>query len=158
MRALRYVIVISAFAACSVSADVTGKVVRVLDGDTVDVLSGQRTTRVRLYGIDAPEKAQAYGQRSRQALTNMVAGKTVTAVGDERDVYGRLLATIMLDTLDINAMQVSDGMAWAYRYKGRVTIPDYLGLEQQAKAAERGLWAQPGAVAPWEWRKQNIRN
>ncbi|MDM2765753.1 thermonuclease family protein [Citrobacter sp. Cpo150] len=158
MRGINWGIVWVLGVSCSVNADVTGKVVRILDGDTIEVLSGQQATRIRLNGIDAPEKAQAYGQRSRQALSALIAGKTVTAVGETRDMYGRLLATIMLERMDVNAVQVATGMAWVYRYKGQAVVPEYLKLEQQAKSEGRGLWAQPRAVAPWDWRKQNAHN
>lgn len=85
-------------------ADINGRVVRVLDGDTVDVLeaSGERT-RVRLAGIDAPEKAQPFGQRSRQMLNARIAQQSVLITGEERDLYGRLLGTIWLGNEDMNA-------------------------------------------------------
>ncbi|EJJ2088074.1 thermonuclease family protein [Salmonella enterica] len=136
-------------------ADITGKIVRVLDGDTVEILAGNVATRVRLNGIDAPEKAQPFGQRSRQALTAIVSGKTVLAVGDRRDRYGRLLATLILNGRDVNAMQVYRGMAWAYRYQGNASVPAYLRFEQEAKTARRGLWAEKEAIEPSIWRREN---
>ncbi|MDV5241843.1 thermonuclease family protein, partial [Leclercia adecarboxylata] len=86
-------------------------------------------TRVRLNGIDAPEKAQPFGQRSRQSLTEMTAGKVVHIAGNNRDRYDRLLGTVWYDSKDINAVQVLTGMAWAYRYRGKAAIPAYAGLE-----------------------------
>ncbi|EKY5338474.1 thermonuclease family protein [Salmonella enterica] len=136
-------------------ADITGKIVRVLDGDTVEILAGNVATRVRLNGIDAPEKAQPFGQRSKQALTAIVSGKTVLAVGDRRDGYGRLLATLILNGRDINATQVSSGMAWVYRYQGHATEPEYLRYEQDARTARRGLWSEGEPVEPTIWRKQH---
>ncbi|HCR2142849.1 TPA: thermonuclease family protein [Enterobacter hormaechei subsp. steigerwaltii] len=136
-------------------ADITGKIVRVLDGDTVEILAGNVATRVRLNGIDAPEKAQPFGQRSKQALTAIVSGKTVLAVGDRRDGYGRLLATLILNGRDINATQVSSGMAWVYRYQGHATEPEYLRYEQDARTARRGLWSEGEPVEPAIWRKQH---
>ena len=136
-------------------ADITGKIVRVLDGDTVEILAGNLATRVRLNGIDAPEKAQPFGQRSRQALTAIVSGKTVLAVGDRRDRYGRLLATLILNGRDVNAMQVYSGMAWAYRYQGNASVPAYLRFEQEAKTAKRGLWAEKEAIEPSIWRREH---
>lgn len=135
-------------------ADITGRIVRVLDGDTVEILVGDISTRVRLNGIDAPEKNQPFGQRSRQALTDIVAGKTVLALGDRRDQYGRLLATLMINGSDINAMQVYSGMAWVYRYQGNATVPAYLRYEQEAKIARRGLWALKDAIEPSFWRRE----
>ncbi|MEB6579971.1 thermonuclease family protein [Enterobacter quasiroggenkampii] len=136
-------------------ADITGKIVRVLDGDTVEIVAGNVATRVRLNGIDAPEKAQPFGQRSRQALTAIVSGKTVLAVGDRRDRYGRLLATLILNGRDINATQVSSGMAWVYRYQGNATEPEYLRYERDARTARRGLWSEGEPVEPAIWRKQH---
>ncbi|EHX7722180.1 thermonuclease family protein [Enterobacter kobei] len=135
-------------------ADITGKIVRVLDGDTVEILAGNVATRVRLNGIDAPEKAQPFGQRSRLALTAIVGGKTVLAVGEKRDRYGRLLATLMLDGRDINATQVYSGMAWVYRYKGLATEPEYLRYERDARTARRGLWSEKEPVEPSIWRQR----
>ncbi|EDH8415618.1 nuclease [Salmonella enterica subsp. enterica serovar Enteritidis] len=135
-------------------ADITGKIVRVLDGDTVEILAGNVATRVRLNGIDAPEKAQPFGQRSRQALTAIVGGNTVLAVGEKRDRYGRLLATLILDGRDINAIQVYSGMAWVYRYKGLATEPEYLRYERDARTARRGLWSEKEPVEPSIWRQR----
>ncbi|EBZ0757986.1 TPA: nuclease [Escherichia coli] len=136
-------------------ADITGKIVRVLDGDTVEILAGNVATRVRLNGIDAPEKAQPFGQRSRQALTAIVGGNTVLAVGEKRDRYGRLLATLILDGRDINAIQVYSGMAWVYRYKGLATEPEYLRYERDARTARRGLWSEKEPVEPSIWRQRH---
>lgn len=135
-------------------ADINGRVVRVLDGDTVDVLqaSGERT-RVRLAGIDAPEKAQPFGQRSRQILSARIAQQPVLITGEERDRYGRLLGTLWLRNEDINAGQVRAGMAWAYRYRGRAVTPSYAALEQRAREQREGLWADPAPVEPWRWRQ-----
>ncbi|AYN25651.1 nuclease (plasmid) [Buttiauxella sp. 3AFRM03] len=135
-------------------ADISGKVVRVLDGDTVEIMAEGVATRVRLNGIDAPEKMQPFGQRSKKVLTEMVAGKIVLAVGDKQDRYGRLLATLMLDGRDINATQVYSGMAWVYRYKGNATTPAYLRYEQDARTARRGLWSENQPVEPAIWRRQ----
>ncbi|EAB8175330.1 thermonuclease family protein [Shigella sonnei] len=134
-------------------ADLNGKVVRVLDGDTVEILVGQQTTRVRLNGIDAPEKDQPYGQRSRQYLTGLIGGKQVVAIGGNKDRYGRLLATIILHNQDVNAIQVYAGMAWAYRYQGRLTVERYADYEHNAKSANRGLWSQKDPIEPRKWRK-----
>ena len=120
--------------AFSASADISGRIVRVLDGDTVEILDpGNRLTRVRLAGIDAPEKSQPYGQRSRQELSSMVAQRPVTVTGSEMDRYGRLLGTIWLGMTDVNAAQVRKGLAWAYRYHGKPVRPDYAVLEAEAR-------------------------
>lgn len=102
--------------AFSAGADIIGRIVRVLDGDTVDVLeTGNKLTRVRLAGIDAPEKNQPFGQRTRQELSSMVAQRPVTVTGEETDRYGRLLGTVWIGRTDVNAEQIRKGLAWAYR-------------------------------------------
>lgn len=141
-------------------ADIDGRIVRILDGDTLEVLSDTGAlTRVRLEGIDAPEKTQPFGQRSRQALTKMTAGKVVHISGNKHDRYGRLLGTIWYESTDINAVQVKTGMAWAYRYQEKAVIPAYADLEAEARKSRAGLWVEPAQVEPWRWRKmQNNDN
>ncbi|MBL1875120.1 nuclease, partial [Klebsiella pneumoniae] len=101
------------------------KVVRAIDGDTVQVYDGATNTRVRLYGIDAPESKQAFGQKAKQAMTQMAANKVVVIEDHGQDVYGRMLGTLYLNNQDLNAVMVAEGMAWAYRYQGRLTVPQY---------------------------------
>ncbi|WP_241825902.1 thermonuclease family protein [Izhakiella australiensis] len=135
-----------------VRADVRGRVVWVLDGDTVEIYNGHQRQRVRLMGIDAPEKFQPFGQRSRRALGALISGKTVTAVGKKQDYYGRLLAIIRLNGRDINARQVATGMAWAYRFHNKAQNAGYALLEQQARRKRIGLWAGKQVIEPWRWR------
>ena len=135
-------------------ADISGHVVRIIDGDTLEVLSENGIqTRVRLNGIDAPEKAQPFGQRSRQALTDLTAGKLIQVTGYNRDRYGRLLGTAWYNSTDINAEQVMKGLAWAYRYQGNAMIPAYERLEETARKNRTGLWSDPAPIEPWRWRK-----
>ncbi|EKE6653183.1 thermonuclease family protein [Salmonella enterica subsp. enterica serovar Bredeney] len=122
----------------AVQATLTGRVVRVIDGDTVVVLTAPATeVRIRLAGIDAPEKGRG-GEIS----------------GDSRDRYGRTLGTIWADGRDINAELVCGGMAWAYRVRNEVQNPAYLQCENTAREQKKGLWQEPSPVPPWQWRKQ----
>ena len=117
-----------------VSADINGRIVRVLDGDTVEILGeGNQLKRVRLAGIDAPEKNQPFGQRSRQELSSMVTQRIVTVTGEDEDRYGRLLGTVWLGAKDVNAEQIRKGLAWAYRYHGKPVRSDYATLEDEAR-------------------------
>ncbi|HHO9701264.1 thermonuclease family protein [Citrobacter braakii] len=135
------------------SADIQGRVIRVIDGDTIEVLQvTNERSRVRLDGIDAPEKKQAFGQRSRQFLNNQVGQQIVVVTGDKTDRYGRILGTVWLEDQDVNAMQVGNGMAWAYRYHGKASNSEYLRMEKEARKEKRGLWADPDPVEPWKWR------
>lgn len=138
------------------SADINGRIVRVLDGDTVEILGeGNQLTRVRLAGIDAPEKNQPFGQRSRQELSSMVAQRIVNVTGEDEDRYGRLLGTVWLGTKDVNAEQIRKGLAWAYRYHGKPVRVDYATLEDEARRQASGLWSVPGQTEPWRWRSQH---
>lgn len=135
-------------------ADFSGTVVRIVDGDTLDILVANRPVRVRLAQIDAPERSQAYGARARQALSALAFRRVVTVADVGPDQFGRQLGTIFVGGANINAAMVDRGMAWAYRrYLGDRSL---IRLEQQARAARRGLWADPAPVAPWRFRRSTV--
>ncbi len=103
----------------------TGKVVKVADGDSITVLDNTNTQhRIRLQGIDAPERKQAFGNASRKHLASLVAGKTVTVEWAKRDRYGRIVGFVLVDGQDVNLVQVKAGMAWFYRYYQRELSPE----------------------------------
>lgn len=134
--------------------------VRVIDGDTVEVLvEGQQSERVRLLGVDAPESKQEFGQNSKQTLENCVASGPVTISYKETDRYDRLLGKVIAGGVDCNHEQVKVGSAWHYKQyqKGQPAgdATKYSASELQAKNAEVGLWANPNAQEPWDWRKSN---
>lgn len=135
-------------------ADFSGRVVKVLDGDTIDVLVDRKPVRVRLAEIDAPERKQAFGSRSRQALDALVAGQVVTVADAGRDRYGRVLGTVYASGVNVNAEMVRQGMAWAWVYRQYPSDKQLLVLEEDARAGRRGLWADPAPVPPWEFRRQ----
>lgn len=135
-----------------------GEVVGLADGDTVTVLDAQRVQhKIRLAGIDAPEKGMPWGQKSKEALSDRVYRRTVTVEWQKQDRYGRLVGKIMVDGRDANLAQVADGMAWHYKdYQNEQTLEDrlrYAQAELDARNGRRGLWAEPEPVAPWTWRK-----
>jgi endonuclease YncB( thermonuclease family) len=130
---------------------VVGKVVRVSDGDTLTLLVDRKQLKVRLIEIDAPESKQAFGERSRKSLGEMCAGQQATVRYSTRDKYGRVLGRVQCQGVDANAEQVRRGMAWVYdRY---VTDRSLYGLQNDARAAHIGLWADKHPTAPWDWRK-----
>ncbi|KAA0178868.1 thermonuclease family protein [Cupriavidus gilardii] len=146
-----------------VAAEIRGEVVAIVDGDTVDVLvAKRRPIRIRLAHIDAPERAQPFGSRSRQHLASLVYRQPVRVVEEGIDRYGRALGIVQLqrciephvcvDVRNANEEMVSAGMAWAYRFGGRPTDPRLASLEEQARRQRRGLWAQVRPIPPWEWR------
>jgi endonuclease YncB( thermonuclease family) len=137
------------FAHCAY-AEVSGKVIGISDGDTLTVLVKRQQIKVRLTEIDAPEKAQAFGNRSKQSLSALCYGKPAKLDDRGKDRYWRTLARVHCDGIDANAEQVRRGMAWVYdRY---VTDRSLYGLQDEARGARRGLWADPAPVPPWEWR------
>lgn len=141
-----------ALSALSAHADFTGKVIRILDGDTLEVLVDRKPMRVRLAQIDAPEKSQPFGTRSRQRLAELAFGREVIVREHGQDRYGRHLGTVVTDGQDVNRAMVEAGMAWAYRqYLNDRTL---LTTEAAARRSGRGLWADPEPVAPWLWRSR----
>jgi endonuclease YncB( thermonuclease family) len=135
-------------------AEITGRVVAVHDGDTISVLVAGRPVRVRLAGIDAPERGQPFSNASRHALESRVAGRDVRVVERGRDGYGRVLGRVYVDGVDVNAEQVRSGYAWVFRRYAQDA--ELIALQAEAKAARRGLWRDPRAMAPWEWRDRRV--
>ena len=129
---------------------ITGKVVSVTDGDTVRVLDAANVQhKVRLDGIDAPERGQPFGTVARDRLAALVMGKAVTVHSDGRDKYGRTLGRIEIEGQDVNRTLVAEGLAWHYvRYSDDATLAE---AEREARAAQRGLWRDPAPVPLWEW-------
>lgn len=134
----------------------SGKVVALSDGDTITVLKDRKQIKVRLEGIDAPEKNQAFGSKSKTALSDLVGGKTVTVHKTGEDRYGRTLARVIADQQDLSALMVSQGMAW--HYKEYSDDEDLAKLEERARADKVGLWADENALPPWEFRKRRKIN
>ena len=127
-------------------ATVTG----VADGDTLYADIEGHSIRIRLAQIDAPEKAQAFGRRSEQSLRELVGKRQVLLSWKSLDRYGRPIAQVSIDGMDVNAEQVKRGFAWVFRRYSN--DPALLELEAQAKSAGLGLWADPHPIAPWDWR------
>ena len=145
------------------SQTLTGRVVRIADGDTITVLDSSDTQhRIRLAGIDAPESHQAFGTRAKKSLSEMVFGKYVTIVYEKTDQYGRIVGKILLNGKDINLEQVKAGMAWHYKEYQREQTPEdrdlYAAAEEEARKARRGLWQDPEPVEPSAFRKEEKRN
>ncbi len=141
-------------AACAKVDRNVGRVVGVTDGDTVRVLVNDPTpkeVRVRLHGIDAPERNQAFGTRARQELSSLVFGKTVRLQKVDTDRYGRTVARLVVDGRDVNAEMVRRGFAWWYeRYAP--DDPVLKAAQREARAGKLGLWRDARPVPPWEFR------
>lgn len=146
-------LVLLCVAAAHARADFCGRVVKVHDGDTVTVLMGGVERRVRLVGIDAPERGQPYASASRRGLAARVGGRVVVVVESGTDTYGRTLGRVLVAGTDANAAQVQDGFAWVYRRFEN--DPALIAQEAEAKAAGRGLWRDPEPLPPWVWRERH---
>ncbi len=136
-----------------------GKVIKVIDGDTITLLlNNYEQRKIRLYGIDAPERRQPFGNKSKQMLSQMIARKEATAECIGKDRYNRDICVIWLDNNDINALMVFNGGAWVYRkyYSGT----SYYQYESEAKRKHTGLWktSESKAIPPWQWRHGKSQN
>lgn len=131
----------------------SGKVVKITDGDTIQVMLNGKAEKIRLAGIDTPEKKQPFGQAATRYNRSLSAQKIVTVRVETTDRYGRLVGEVFLpDGRSLNRELVRAGYAWWFRkYSDDQTIGE---LENEARQARRGLWIDPNPVAPWEWRKE----
>ena len=150
------------------AAEIVGRVVAVADGDTITVLDANKEWhKIRFGGIDAPERKQPFGTRSRQNLARYVAGKEVRLNCHKVDRYHRKVCKVWVQpsdcprcgkTLNVGLAQVTDGMAWWYRrYAGEQSAEDrgrYESAEEEARLRERGLWRDTEPMPPWEWRRK----
>ena len=163
----RFIILLLLGFSASVIADINGKVVVVTDGDTIRVLDANRVQhKIRLAGIDAPERGQPFGNASRKYLASLVAGKAVRIESTKKDRYGRVLGKVWVQprdcpscgkTLNANHAQILAGMAWRYLDYVKDLSPEdrgrYESAEAEARKRKRGLWSEANAIPPWAWRR-----
>lgn len=141
------------------SADFSGKVVGVSDGDTITVLKGRATVKVRLHGVDTPETAQPFGSAAKKRTSALVFGKMVSVEVRDTDAYGRTVGWVTFEHAEgrsssLNEVLVADGYAWWYRfYAPREQVLER--AEAEARKAKRGLWSAPDPIAPWDWRRRD---
>jgi endonuclease YncB( thermonuclease family) len=132
---------------------ITGKVVAVADGDTLTVLDVVKNPhKIRLHGIDAPEKAQAFGTKAKKSLATLVFQKDVTVTVVDTDRYGRMVGKVKRGDLDVNLALVKGG--WCWRYTTYDKKSEYAAAQAEARAARRGLWADSEPIPPWEFRRR----
>jgi len=130
----------------------TGRVVSITDGDSITVLSNGAQVKIRLVGVDAPERKQPFGTRAREHLASLVHEKDVTIETSGQDRYGRTLGVVYVGGKNVNAAMVESGMAWHYvQYSKDKRL---MIVEHDAREFKRGLWADPEPVPPWEWRRR----
>jgi endonuclease YncB( thermonuclease family) len=147
----------------SAAADeLAGRVVRIIDGDTLVLLveegAEKRQEKIRLAGIDCPERGQDFGERARQALAGYAFDREVVIDWGKRDRWDRVIGKVLVDGTDANLALVRDGLCWWYRkYAHEQSAVDqalYESAEDRARAERRGLWVDPNPVPPWEWRRR----
>ncbi|HZR82061.1 MAG TPA: thermonuclease family protein [Candidatus Binatia bacterium] len=133
------------------AGDLRGKVTRVRDGDTIEIRRGGETIRVRVSGIDCPERGQPWSAKAKQATADLVGNREVVVRVHDHDVYGRTVGEVLLpDGRNLGEELVRQGLAWHYRHYSN--DPTLARLEAEARAAHRGLWIDPHPTPPWEYR------
>jgi endonuclease YncB( thermonuclease family) len=150
---LQFLFLASAFLPThAAAADIVGRVVAISDGDTLTVLdTANKQHRIRLVDIDAPEKRQPFGERSRQALAQICFQRPSQVIPKEVDRYGRIVGTVYCSGADASAEQVRAGMAWVFVKYAPANSPLIL-LEQEARRSKMGLWRDPHPTPPWDFR------
>ncbi|EJN8353585.1 thermonuclease family protein [Salmonella enterica] len=155
MRLKQYVcFLIILFSGSLFAAEIQGKVIRVLDGDTIEILQDKTPVRIRLANIDAPEKKQAFGRWSANQLKGLVAALPVTVTYTQTDRFGRIIGRVFTaNGTEANRFMVQSGAACFYdKYNSDNSLP---ALQRAAQDQKRGLWADSNPVPPWEWRHKH---
>ena len=131
------------------------KVIRILDGDTIEVLKDGSPLRVRLHGIDCPERNQDFGSVARQFTGDKTFGRVVEIVPMDTDKYGRSVAKVYVEGQYLNLMLVAEGLAWWFK-KYAPNDDDLAKAEQQARSLKKGLWSKPNPIPPWNFRRHRV--
>lgn len=149
-RFLFYITLLFALTSCI--EGLKGRVVAVSDGDTFTLLTlSNEQHKVRLHGVDCPEKVQPYGQKAKEFTSSLIFGKEVVVEATDTDRYGRVVGIVYVDTIVLNEELLSAGYAW--HYKQYDSSQRYALLEAEARAQRKGLWAEAYPVAPGDFRK-----
>ncbi len=151
-------IVLSLLAVTASADTLTGRVVGIADGDTLTLLDATNTQyKIRLAGIDSPEKGQPFGQVCKQSLSDLAYDRVAAVESSKLDRYGRVIGKVLVNGQDVNLEQVRRGCGWHYKkYQNEQILDDrlsYNSAEESAKSRNVGLWTDHEPVPPWEWRK-----
>lgn len=136
--------------------ELTGKVVSVQDGDTVTLLQGTTQYKIRLDGVDCPEKNQPFGNVAKQFTSDMVFGKTIKVSYEGKDRYQRYLGVVICGKQNLNKELLKAGLAWHYKQYNSDSV--LAALEIKARKDKKGLWADKNPIPPWDWRKSRRKN
>ncbi|MCP3888510.1 MAG: nuclease [Desulfobulbaceae bacterium] len=137
------------------SQNLVGKVISVADGDTITILDNKYLqTKIRLYGIDTPEKGQPFGKAAKRFTSKLTYKKKATIKRYDTDKYGRTVGVVFVDGINVNAEILKAGFAWQYRKYCKASFcEDWILLEKEARKSQVGLWKGVAPVSPWKWRK-----
>ena len=154
--------VILVLAANASAATITGRVTAVSDGDSFILVDAQRRSiRVRIQGVDAPERRQGFSYASKQSLSKMIYRRDVVVNVDKADQYGRVVGTVMVEGRDAGLEQIRAGFAWFYTHYANEMPPVvrtvYIAAQREAKSARRGLWSENDPTPPWRFRRERPR-
>lgn len=132
----------------------SGKVIDISDGDTITVLNGRTPEKIRLYGIDTPESAQAFGNKATNQIKKLVVGQNADVKQYDTDKYKRTVAVITVNGKNVNRAMIETGHAWLYqKYCKEEFCREWRSLEEQARSSRIGLWRDNNPEPPWDWRK-----
>lgn len=153
MKTALYIILLFLYVQLVFSAEIIGKVVGISDGDTITIIDTSNSRyRIRLDRIDAPERRQPFGEKSKQYLSSLIFGKQVKIEYQKKDRYGRILGVVFCGDKEINLLMVQHGMAWHYSYYDKTE--HYAVAEREARRKKIGLWGDPNPVNPYDFRKR----
>lgn len=153
---MKYPIISILLSITLLSFTLKGKVIRASDGDTIVVLDSTNTQhRIRLDGIDCPEKGQPFGNKATLFVKNLVAGKEVVVEWKKKDRYGRILGYVFIDSTNINKELLRNGLAWHYRFFNK--DEELAELEEHAKSKKINIWSEKNPIVPYMWRKNKKR-
>lgn len=159
MKIIITLLILGLFSNVAIAETIIGRVIGIADGDTITVLDSTNTQfKIRLSGIDAPEKKQAFGNVSKKSLSDLVYDKEVHVEWQKQDRYGRIVGKVSINGVDANLEQIKRGMSWFYKkYQNELILDDrlaYLHAQETAETKKIGLWVDKEPMAPWDFRKQ----
>jgi endonuclease YncB( thermonuclease family) len=145
-------LIILFFISLGAQAQLVGKVVSIADGDTFTMLVEQKKIKVRLYGIDCPEKGQDYANVARDFTADLIAGKNVVLKVLNTDRYRRTIGMVFINGINVNEALLKNGLAWQFRKYDKYV--EWTVLENNAKQKKLNIWSRPNPIPPWEWRRR----
>jgi micrococcal nuclease len=151
-----FVFLVFAFIPLHAYSQLEGKAIGISDGDTFTLLVDKETIKIRLHGIDCPEKSQDFGSAAKTFLSDLIFGKMVSVKTMNKDRYGRTIAIVTIDGRNVNEELLKAGLAWHFKRYDKNAV--WAQLEEKAREEKKGLWVMPNPIPPWECRKVKKAN